>query len=64
MPVKPSTAMRRRVNESVCWGVAGSAQTASEKLGRLNAVATVVEYEVEEDGSYSWKLWEWTGAAG
>ena len=45
------------------WGVAGSARTASEKMGRLNAVATVVEYEVEEDGSYRWKLWEWTGAA-
>ncbi len=45
------------------WGVAGSVRTASEKMGRLNAVATVVEYEVEEDGSYRWKLWEWTGAA-
>ncbi len=48
---------------SSSWGVAGSAQTASQKMARLNAVATVVEYEVEEDGSYRWKLWEWTGAA-
>ena len=48
---------------SSSWGVAGSARTASEKMARLNAVATVVEYEVEGDGSYRWKLWEWTGAA-
>jgi hypothetical protein len=45
------------------WGAAGSVQTSSQKMGRLNAVATVVEYEVEEDGAYRWKLWEWTGAA-
>ena len=49
---------------SSSWGVAGSVQTSSEKLARLNVVATVVEYEVEEDGSYRWRLWEWTGAAG
>ncbi|MDP9480982.1 MAG: hypothetical protein M3R38_35845 [Actinomycetota bacterium] len=48
---------------SSSWGVAGSAHTASRKMARLNAVATVVEFEVEEDGSYRWKLWEWTGAA-
>jgi hypothetical protein len=49
---------------SSSWGVAGSMQTSSQKLSRLNAVATLVEYEVEEDGSYRWKAWEWTGAAG
>ena len=35
-----------------------------QKMARLNSVATIVEYEVEEDGSYRWKLWEWKGAAG
>ncbi len=49
---------------SSSWAVAGSIQTSSQKMARLNSVATVVEYEVEEDGSYRWKLWEWTGAAG
>lgn len=48
---------------SSSWGVAGSVQTTSQKMERLNTVATVVEYEVDEDGGYHWKLWEWTGAA-
>jgi hypothetical protein len=42
-------------------GVWGSAQTSSEKLARLGQVADVLEYEVEEDGSYRWTMWEWTG---
>lgn len=29
-------------------------RTSSQKLARLNAVATVTEYKVEEDGSYRW----------
>jgi hypothetical protein len=43
------------------YGVWGSAQTTSEKLARLGQVADVIEYEVEEDGSYRWTMWEWTG---
>lgn len=43
------------------YGVWGSAQTSSEKLARLGQVADVIEYEVEEDGSYRWTMWEWTG---
>lgn len=43
------------------FGVFGTAQTRSEKLGRLGEVANVIEYEVEEDGSYRWTMWEWTG---
>ncbi len=41
------------------YGVCGSIQTASEKLARLNTVANVSEYRVDENGNYSWKLWEW-----
>jgi hypothetical protein len=41
------------------FAVCGSAQTASEKLARLNSVAIVAEYDVDEDGSYRWTLWEW-----
>jgi hypothetical protein len=39
--------------------VCGRFQTSSPKLARLNGVANVVEYEVAEDGSYRWKMWEW-----
>jgi hypothetical protein len=49
---------------SASYGVYGAFQTASEKLARLNRVATAIEYEVAEDGSYHWIAWEWTGAAG
>jgi hypothetical protein len=43
------------------FGVTGTATTRSEKLGRIAEVADVIEYEVEEDGSYRWSMWEWTG---
>ena len=39
--------------------VCGSTQTESERLMRLNSVATAVEYDVEQDGSYRWTAWEW-----
>ena len=41
------------------FAVCGSAQTESQTLSRLNEVATVVEFDVEQDGSYHWTLWEW-----
>jgi hypothetical protein len=41
------------------FGVCGSFQTESQKLAHLNTVATVVEYQVDENGNYTWKLWEW-----
>jgi hypothetical protein len=44
------------------YGVYGHFESASGALARLGAVATAIEYEVEEDGSYRWQLWEWTGA--
>ncbi len=43
-------------------GVCGSIQTASEKLARLNTVANVIEYHVDENGNYAWKMWEWKPA--
>ena len=39
--------------------VCGSVQTESERLMRLNSVATAVEYDVEQDGSYRWTAWAW-----
>ena len=40
-------------------GVCGSVQTESQRLARLNSVATVVEYDVDTEGNYNWTLWEW-----
>ncbi len=34
-------------------------QTGSEKLARLNGIATVMEYELAGDGSLEYKTWEW-----
>ena len=44
------------------YGVYGYFDSAQGALARLEAVATAIEYEVEEDGSYRWQMWEWTGA--
>jgi hypothetical protein len=41
------------------FSVCGSFQTASEKLARLNTVATVIEQHVDEHGNGTWKMWEW-----
>src|SRR5215204_1328277 len=41
------------------FAVSGSAQTDSEKLSHLNSVATVGEYDVDQDGNYRWTVWEW-----
>jgi hypothetical protein len=44
------------------YGVYGHFDSAQGALARLATAATAIEYEVEEDGSYRWQLWEWTGA--
>jgi hypothetical protein len=42
------------------YGVAGAFQTiASQKWGRLFDVYTVVEYDVDQNQNYHWKMWEW-----
>ena len=41
------------------FAVCGSVQTESQRLARLNSVATVVEYDVDTEGNYNWTLWEW-----
>jgi hypothetical protein len=46
------------------YGVYGRFDAAPDTLARLETVATAIEYEVEEDGSYRWQMWEWTGARG
>ena len=44
------------------YGAYGRFDSAHGGLARLETVATAIEYEVEEDGSYRWQMWEWTGA--
>jgi hypothetical protein len=44
------------------FGVWGSFSSAGGPLSRVADVADVAEYEVEEDGSYRWTMWAWTGA--
>jgi hypothetical protein len=41
------------------FGVCGAMQTSSERHAHLNGVASVGEYEVDSEGNYSWRLWEW-----
>jgi len=45
------------------YGAYGRFDSSGGALLRLGTVATDIEYEVEEDGSYRWQMWEWTGAS-
>ncbi len=44
---------------SVSWRGALYYQTASERLERLNGVAGVFEFEVDQEGNTHAKVWEW-----
>jgi hypothetical protein len=41
------------------WRASTYAQTASERLARLNSVAGMVEFDVDESGKIEAKSWEW-----
>ncbi len=41
------------------YAVCDSFSTTSERLARLNSVAAVSEYEVDQEGNYSYKAFEW-----
>ena len=43
------------------YGVTGRFDSATGALERVAAVATAIDYEVEEDGAYRWEMWAWTG---
>jgi hypothetical protein len=43
------------------YGAYGRFDASRGALARLETIATTVEYEVAEDGSYHWRMWEWTG---
>ena len=46
------------------FAVCGSYRSAAGPFERLSAVATVIEFEVDEKGAYQWQMWEWLPAAG
>jgi hypothetical protein len=41
------------------FAVCGSAETESQALGRLNEIATVLEYDVDQEGNVRYTIWEW-----
>jgi hypothetical protein len=41
------------------FAVCGSAETESQALGRLNEIATVLEYDVDQEGTVRYTIWEW-----
>jgi hypothetical protein len=41
------------------WRGALYFQTSSQRLAGLNKIATVFEYEIDENGNSSTKIWEW-----
>lgn len=41
------------------WRGAIFFQTSSQRLAGLNKIATLFEYEIDENGNTSAKLWEW-----
>jgi hypothetical protein len=41
------------------FAVCGSFETDSQALGRLNEIATVTEYDVDQEGNYRYTFWEW-----
>jgi hypothetical protein len=44
---------------SAHWACCGSFRAAPQALARLTAVATVFEWDVDQNGNYRWKIWEW-----
>jgi hypothetical protein len=41
------------------FAVCGSAETESQALRRFNEIATVIEYDVDQEGNYRYTTWEW-----
>jgi hypothetical protein len=44
------------------WGAYGLFESAGGVLESLETIVTAIEFDVEEDGAYRWRMWEWTGA--
>ena len=44
---------------SAHWVVCRSFRAAPQALERLTVVAIVMEWEMDQNGNYRWKTWEW-----
>ena len=44
------------------YAVCGAIQSDSATYAHLAGIALVGEYQVDETGNYTWKLWEWKQA--
>jgi hypothetical protein len=44
------------------WGAYGRFQSAQGAMLSLESIVTAIEFDVEEDGGYQWRMWEWSGA--
>jgi hypothetical protein len=41
------------------FAVCGSAESESQALGRFNEIATVIEYDVDQEGNFRYTFREW-----
>jgi len=41
------------------WRASVYGQTTSERLARLNSIALVIEFDVDESGKIAARSWEW-----
>ena len=44
------------------WAAYGHFEAPQGTLSRLADIVTTIEFDVDEDGSYRWRMWEWTNA--
>jgi hypothetical protein len=49
---------------SASFAVCGAIQSSSERYAALAGSALVGEYNIDEQGNYTWTLWEWKAAQG
>jgi hypothetical protein len=45
------------------WGGYGRFSSPHGAFEPLEAFVTAIEFDVEENGSYRWRMWAWTGAS-
>jgi hypothetical protein len=41
------------------YAVCGALQSNAPKFAKLASIALVGEYQVDQEGNYTWTLWEW-----
>ena len=49
---------------SASYAVCGTVETNSDRFQSLRGICLVGEYDVDSQGNYNWRLWEWRPSAG